>query len=156
MKDKTKMESNAVQPEQEERMIGAMLRIPFQATVSRVYEGLARAGYTDLRPAHFTVFQHLPPQGMRLTELAEKAQITKQSMGYLIDYLEKCGYVRKEVDPGDGRANLILWTEQGKAMGTEARRILRLLEEEWAAYLGEGRFQQLRKTLQDLISYLGK
>lgn len=156
MKDKTKMESNAVQPEQEERMIGAMLRIPFQATVSRVYEGLARAGYTDLRPAHFTVFQHLPPQGMRLTELAEKAQITKQSMGYLIDYLEKCGYVRKEVDPGDGRANLILWTEQGKAMGTEARRILRLLEEEWAAYIGEGRFQQLRKTLQDLISYLGK
>jgi DNA-binding MarR family transcriptional regulator len=156
MKDKTKMESNAVQPEQEERMIGAMLRIPFQATVSRVYEGLARAGYTDLRPAHFTVFQHLPPQGMRLTELAEKAQITKQTMGYLIDYMEKFGYVRKEVDPGDGRANLILWTEQGKAMGTEARRILRLLEEEWAAYIGEGRFQQLRKTLQDLISYLGK
>jgi DNA-binding MarR family transcriptional regulator len=144
------------QDQQESRMLGAMLRIPFQAAVSRIYEGLAEAGYSDLRPAHFTVFQHLPPQGIRLTELAEKAQITKQSMGYLVEYLEKCGYVRREIDPSDGRANLILWTEKGKAVEREARRILKLLEEEWATYLGEARFQQLVETLKDLIFYLQK
>ncbi len=58
-------------------MIGAPLRVPFQATVSQTYEGRIMAGYTDLRPAHFTVFQHLRGEGARLTELAEKAQITK-------------------------------------------------------------------------------
>ncbi|HEX2913998.1 MAG TPA: MarR family transcriptional regulator [Chloroflexia bacterium] len=136
------------------RMIGALLRVPFQATVSQIYEGLTKAGYSDLRPSHFTVFQHLPPEGARLTELAEKAQITKQSMGYLIEYLEECGYIRRVPDPADGRASLILWSEKGKTLEREARRIMLRIEEDWSTYLGEARFQQLRETLKDLVFYL--
>ena len=77
--------------ERRRRMIGALLRIPFQAINARLEAELAAAGFADLRPAHFSVFQHLPADGARVTDLAERAQITKQSMGYLVDHLEERG-----------------------------------------------------------------
>ncbi len=136
------------------RMLGALLRIPFQAIVARIQEGLAVAGYTDLRPAHFVVFQHMRPEGVRLTELAEAAQITKQSMGYLVDYLEREGYTERVPDPTDGRARVIRLTERGKDVERTAREIIRNIEAEWSDRLGEQRMGQLRETLRDLAAML--
>src|SRR5260221_13083206 len=78
------------QPE-DRRMIGALLRIPREAALRQVLAGLAAAGFGEVRPAHFTVFQHMPPEGIRLTALADAALMTKQSMGYLVDDLEALG-----------------------------------------------------------------
>ena len=47
------------QTKPDHRMIGALLRVPFQAINTRIAEGLVAVGYTDLRPAHFAVFQHI-------------------------------------------------------------------------------------------------
>src|SRR5437879_5426747 len=102
-----------VQTQHNHRMIGALLRVPFQAINTRIAEGLAASGYTDLRPAHFAVFQHMRPQGRRLTELAELAQMTKQSMGFLVDYLEERGYVERRPDPLDRRAKIVCYTDKG-------------------------------------------
>lgn len=136
------------------RMLGALLRIPFQAIVARIHEGLAVAGYTDLRPAHFVVFQQMRPEGVRLTELAESAQITKQSMGYIVDYLEEQGYVERVPDPADGRARIIRLTERGKSVERTAREIIQDVEAEWSRHLGERRMRQLHQTLSDLVAIL--
>jgi DNA-binding MarR family transcriptional regulator len=85
-------------------MIGALLRIPREAALRQTLDGLAASGYDDIRPAHFTVFQHMPPEGIRLTTLADAALMTKQSMGYLVDELEGRGYVERAADPADRRA----------------------------------------------------
>ncbi len=142
------------QGEGDRRLIGALLRIPFQATVRRVHRDLAAAGYADLRPAHFAVFMQLDPAGTRLTELAERAQITKQSMGYLVDYLEARGYLERVPDPADARAKLVRQTERGRAVERLARASLERLEAEWAERLGPERFAGLRETLRDLIDGL--
>ena len=134
------------------RMIGALLRIPFQATVTRVYQRLGEAGYTDLRPAHFAVLQNVRPEGLHVTELADLAQMTRQSMGALVDYVEECGYVERVTDPGDGRAWLIRLTEKGRDVEQVARSALAELESEWAAALGEERFAALYSTLSDLVA----
>lgn len=141
---------------QDQRMLGALLRIPLQAIVARIHEGLVRAGYPDLRPAHFAVFQQMRPEGVRLTELAGWAQITKQSMGYIVDYLEERGYVERVPDPADRRAKIIRLTERGKDVEAAAREILRGIEADWGRQLGEGRLQQLRDTLRDLADILGR
>ncbi len=138
----------------EERLLGALLRIPFQAIVSRIHTGLIAAGYTDLRPAHFVVFQQMRPEGVRLTELAEAAQITKQSMGYLVDYLEKQGYVERVPDPVDGRARIIRLTERGKDVERTARAIIRDVEAEWSRHVGEQEMRQLCQTLRKLVAVL--
>lgn len=136
------------------RMIGALVRIPFQATVERVYQRLLEAGYTDLRPTHFALLQQLRPEGVRVTELASLAQMTKQSMGALVDYAEERGYVQRVADPSDGRAWLVRLTPRGYEVERIARSALAELEMEWAHHLGQERFAALRGALQDLVAFV--
>src|SRR5215469_11091113 len=93
--------------------IGILLRDLGQDVVRRVTAGLAEAGFEDVRPAHTAVFQHIDAEGTRLTDLAERAQITKQSMGYLVDYLEERGYLERRPAPDDRRVALICLTDRG-------------------------------------------
>jgi DNA-binding MarR family transcriptional regulator len=130
--------------------LGILLRDPFREVVRRVSVGLADAGFDDLRPAHTVVFQHIEAGGSRLTDLAERAQITKQSMGYLVDYLEQRGYLERRPDPTDRRAALISLTGRGWEQVRAALAIIAKLEEEWASGLGRPRMQQLRELLGDL------
>jgi DNA-binding MarR family transcriptional regulator len=131
-------------------MLGALLRIPGQAIVERIARALAASGHTELRPAHFAVFQHLPAEGARLTSLAEQAQITTQSMGALVIYLEEAGYVARMPDPTDRRAQIIRRTARGWEVERIARAALQGLEDAWAEQLGRERLQQARAFLEDL------
>ena len=130
--------------------LGILLRIPFQAVVDRVSAGLAEAGFEDIRPAHTAVFQHIDADGTRLTDLAERAQMTKQSMGYLVDYLEQHGYLERRAVPGDRRASLICLTDRGWAQVQTALAIIAALENEWTQTLGKPQMQQLRELLTTL------
>jgi DNA-binding MarR family transcriptional regulator len=130
--------------------IGILLRGPFQEIVARISEGLTEAGFDDIRPAHTAVFQHIKAEGSRLSELAERAQLTKQSMGYLVDYLEQHSYVERRPDPTDRRANLICLTERGWAEVRAALSIIAAIEHEWEQRLGKRRLDQLRELLTEL------
>lgn len=131
--------------------MGVLLRTPHHAVASRIHRGLLARGFDDLQPAHLAVFQNIEAEGSRTTQLAAKAQITKQSMGYLVDHLEERGYVRRELDPLDGRAKLVRMTERGWQVMDAAFAIVDDLEAEWAAQLGEQRYQQLREGLGELF-----
>jgi DNA-binding MarR family transcriptional regulator len=139
---------------EDRRMIGALLRIPREAALHQVVAGLEAAGFGDVRPAHFTVFQHLPPRGMRLTDLAEAALLTKQSMGYLVDDLEALGYVERVPEPGDRRAKLVRLTSRGRQVDDTVRAVIRQVEAEWAARLGDENYAQLTRLLRALIAML--
>src|SRR3712207_5727763 len=82
-----------------------------------LHEGLKEAGYGDVRPAHYAVFRYLKGEGSRVTELAEAAGMTKQSMGELVDHLERRGYVERRPDPRDRRAKIVVSTEKGRQIG---------------------------------------
>src|SRR5687768_2440033 len=90
-----------------------------------VLERLAAAGHDDIRAAHGAVFSYMPARGARLTELARRARITKQSMGELIRDLEDLGYVERIPDPTDRRAQVLRYTDKGRdadAIGVAAIR----------------------------------
>jgi DNA-binding MarR family transcriptional regulator len=137
-------------------MIGALLRIPREATLRQVVAGLEAAGFGDVRPAHYTVFQHLPPEGMRLTALAEAALLTKQTMGYLVDDLEALGYVERVADPTDRRAKLVRLTARGWEVDQTVRAVVKQIEADWAERLGEEEYQHLSRLLRALIAILGE
>ena len=130
--------------------LGILLRTPSQEVIRRVIAGLAEAGFDDIRPAHTAVFQHIDAAGSRLTDLAERAQITKQSMGYLVDYLEQRGYLERRPDPDDRRATLVCLTDRGWAQIETALAIIASLEQEWTRALGKQRMHQLRQLLTEL------
>lgn len=145
------MEDRTGQPE---RMLGALLRLPSQAIAARVLSDLHAAGFDDLRSSHLVVFQQLPWDGGRVTELAERAQITKQSMSALVDHLIVGGYLERAADPRDGRARVLRRTERGWAVERAARESIRALEAEWAAALGAERLAECRAFLADLADLL--
>jgi DNA-binding MarR family transcriptional regulator len=136
------------------RLIGALLRIPREAALQRVLAGLEAGGFGDVRPARFTVFQHLPPEGMRLTALAEAALMTKQSMGYLVDDLEALGYVERVSDPVDRRAKLVRLTARGWQIDDTVRAVIHEIEADWSSGLGQENYRQLLHLLRALIALL--
>jgi DNA-binding MarR family transcriptional regulator len=138
------------------KTIGALLRSPFEVLVDRVYSELTAIGFEDIRPAHGSVFRYISPDGSRLTELAEYAQITKQSMTYLIDYLHQHGYVEMVSDPTDRRAKLVRLTPKGNKVQQTAIQISRQVEAEWATQLGGRKMAQLRRLLEELSEVLSK
>ena len=113
---------------------------------------LEDAGYADIRPTHGCVFRFVRDEGMRLTELARLAGMTKQSVGELVDDLVDLGYVERIPDPEDRRAKLICLTDRG----IEAQRVgfglLGDIEDRWVERFGATRVKQLRKLLEEAVS----
>ena len=141
--------------ETEPYLIGALLMIISQTLFRRIDRRLAEEGFPDYRPAHRPVFQYLSVEGSRITELAERAQITKQSMGELVHSLEERGYVERVPDPRDGRAVLIRRTERGWALNRTLRRLVQELQDEWARMLGEKEMEHLLRLLRRLAGLVG-
>jgi len=104
----------------------------------------------DLRPAHVQVLSGGPVDGLRVTELADRAAMTKQSMHELVVHLERCGYVRREPDPADSRARLVRLTDRGRELEDTAHAASARLHVAWRERVGAERFDALWAALQEL------
>jgi DNA-binding MarR family transcriptional regulator len=117
---------------------------------SRIVEHLRANGFDDLTIAQGRIAARIGEGGSRITELAEQAQITKQTAGFLVNQLEKAGYVERVPDPSDARARLVRLAPRGHQAQACAREMERVVEAEWAARLGPRRMQAMREALADL------
>ena len=135
-------------------MIGALLTIPLQALSRRISDVLIERGFTDYRQTNRPIFIWCKPGGSRLTELAKRAGITKQSMGEMVDSLEQRGYVERIPDPTDARATLIRRTQRGWELTQLICRGVKDAQREWAQALGQERFDSLMETLRQLAIVL--
>ncbi|MDQ3881471.1 MAG: MarR family transcriptional regulator [Chloroflexota bacterium] len=143
-----------IEPGEGRRHLGVLLRTGWHGFLDELFTRLAAEGFDDLRPAHSPVFQHLERDGTRIGVLAERAQMTNQSMGYLVDALESRGYVERRPDPGDRRAALVVITDRGRAQIAAARRQIADIEREWEERIGSQRMTALREGLQALAASL--
>jgi DNA-binding MarR family transcriptional regulator len=97
-----------------------------------------------------SVFQHVRPEGSRVGELAERAQLTNQSIGSLVDYLTEHGYVVRRPDPRNRRATQVCLTERGWAEMRACSRILAELEGKLTQTFGADRLTALRAEVDEL------
>jgi len=131
-------------------MIGALLRIPWEAVQRHMLERLHERGYDDLDAAHLSVFQYPGPQGARPTELAARLRISKQALNYLLGELERLGYLERRPDPDDLRSKRVALTRRGTSVVRVIREAVSEMETAWADRLGPERFAQLRAFLLEL------
>ena len=131
-------------------LVGALLRVPWEAVRTRMLTRLRESGFDDFEPAHFTVFRYPSPDGARPSELAARLGISKQSLSYLLRELERLGYLERRPDPADLRAKRVVVTRRGKAAIAVIRSAVAELEQEWAEQLGARRYAQLRSLLVEL------
>lgn len=134
------------------RTLGALLRLSYEALQREVYGRLATRGFPEIRPAHSAVFRHIAPGGSRLTALAERAGITKQSMAYLVEGLEAAGHLRGAPDPADGRARLVRLTPKGESVLAALLELSAEAEARVAARIGEKRAGRLRRALEHWVA----
>jgi DNA-binding MarR family transcriptional regulator len=134
-------------------LLGALLRLCHQELINSVNQELAAAGCSDVSQAQYAVCQQLRsnPDGLRITELAAYAGITKPSMSVLVDGLQRSGYVERVADPNDQRAQLVRFTARGRHFSQMAMRAVTRFEEHWADRIGARDVEALRRILRALV-----
>ena len=128
----------------------ALLQDAQRQIADELHERLAELGYAEIRPGHGCVFGNMRPHGVRLTDIAERARITKQSVGEIVTDLEQLGYVERIPDPDDKRAKLVRLTKRGQLVQQAAWEIFADIEAEWAARIGKKKVAALRAALEEL------
>ncbi|WP_432728506.1 MarR family winged helix-turn-helix transcriptional regulator [Variovorax sp. W6] len=95
------------------------------------------AARAQVSAAHIHITRHLSREGSRLTELAERAGMTKQAMGALVDQCEAWGLVTRGPDPLDARARRVLFTADGLAWLDAFRGAVTQAEKEFRSSVGD-------------------
>jgi DNA-binding MarR family transcriptional regulator len=131
-------------------LIGALLRVPWEAVQRHMLERLHERGFDDLDAAHLSVFHYPGPQGARPSELATRLGISKQALNYLLGQLERLDYLERRPDPDDLRSKRVALTPRGTTAIRVIREAVGEVETAWAQQLGPKRFSQLRTLLLDL------
>jgi DNA-binding MarR family transcriptional regulator len=134
--------------------LAILLREPFRAGTELLHRRFAERGHPEIRPPHGNVMQFLDDGGTRVSELAERAQITKQSMAELVAHLERLGYVERVPDPIDRRAKLVRATPRGRQLYAIAREVVAEIETDWTRRLGKTKMRKLRELLEELNATL--
>jgi DNA-binding MarR family transcriptional regulator len=127
-----------------------LLDVAKTALLSEFERELETSGYGDIRPTHGCVFRFVREEGLRLTDLAECAGITKQSCGEMVDELVGLGYVERIPDPADRRAKLIRLTDRGATAQGVGFGLFADLEARWADRFGADRIEALRELLEEI------
>jgi DNA-binding MarR family transcriptional regulator len=127
-----------------------LMFVAHRAAEARVVEAVRAAGFDDLTLAQSRIGQRLNREGIRVTDLAEKAGVTKQTAGALVDDLEANGYVTRKPDPADARARLVVLTDRGETLCATAAAEIAKVEAEWRAHLGAKAYNELRAALVSL------
>jgi DNA-binding MarR family transcriptional regulator len=132
--------------------LGVLLERGRRVLIRSMLERFGAAGFDDLREAHGPLFAFLPPEGARTTRLAERARVTKQSMGELVTELESLGYVRRDPDPTDRRAKVVTFTAKGRRAAKIGVQAVADQERAWADRIGADRVTDLRRSLEEITA----
>jgi DNA-binding MarR family transcriptional regulator len=120
----------------------------------RIWRGLAARGFPDIRPSHSAVFANLGMGAVRVSELAERAQVTQQAMGKMLKELERMGYITRTVDSSDRRAKEIILTERGVQLAEDSLAVVKELMQYYEDKIGPENIRDLESRLRQAVGDL--
>jgi DNA-binding MarR family transcriptional regulator len=135
-------------------LLALLLRLVHQYFANDIDGALRAAGFEGIRPAHANVFPFVPPEGIRVSDLARLARVRKQTTAQAVEELERLGYVERRPDPSDRRASLVFLTARGEAVRPVAVAAGRRVEERWAELTSPEEIEELRARLTRLLTTL--
>jgi DNA-binding MarR family transcriptional regulator len=112
------------------------------------------AGFGDIREPHMQLFGNIHMGGVRLTELADRAQLSLAATSELVNDLQDLGYLIRRPDPVDGRAKLIDLAPRGRDAMLAAGHRVADIERRWSELVGTKDFAQMCRTMQRLLDEL--
>lgn len=127
--------------------IGRRMNEAVRIFEARIVEHLRATGHDELSLAHINLTRNLDEDGTRLTELARRAAMTKQSMSELVDQVTRKGLVERRPDPTDRRAKLVCFTAAGLSWLEAFHHALERTEREMRDELGDALVNLLTESL---------
>lgn len=131
--------------------LGSLITAAGQRLSAELDGALRAAGFPDLRAAHAPVFMAVDAEGTRITDVAERARMTKQAVGELIGYLSERGYLAVAPDPADRRAKRVTLTARGWQVIGTGERVIDEFDRWLDDAVGAPRVTELRATLGRII-----
>jgi len=110
--------------------------------------------FPEIRFPHLQIWGNVGINGIRLTGLADKANLSLAATSELVNDLQDLGYLERRPDPTDGRAKLIFPTVRGRELLDGAGRAVAELEARWRARCEPGTFDEACRTLDLLVRSL--
>lgn len=132
---------------------GRLLLIALNNWQEALAEGLRKKGFTDVRTSHISLLRHIDMDGTRITEIAERAGITKQAVGQLVKICESLNLVTTMPDEVDGRAKIVIFTDHGRKLILEQQAIIAAIDNAVEEKIGKQEFRNLRKHLTMLSDW---
>lgn len=117
--------------------------------------GLQASGLRQIRASHLNLLRHIDLDGTRITEIAERAQLSKQAIGQLVSSCEAQKLVKTVADTTDGRAKIVVFTSRGRAIIDTERELMQHMDEDLNRLLGTAGFAALRRSLHRLSEWAG-
>lgn len=112
---------------------------------------MVAAGHDWFGQARGNLMVHIGPNGLRQSDLADRARLTKQAVQQFVDELVADGILMREKDETDARARRVRLTPAGEAAMRDADRIKAEIESRWRKTVGPQAFDALDATLRQLI-----
>jgi len=121
----------------------------------RTLKVIQEKGHGDIRPSHSILFSNLGLGAVRVTELAERAQVTQQAMGKMLKEVERLGYIERCIDQSDKRAKEIRLTKKGIGLVKDSMEAVDEVRKYYAERIGEKELDQLEADLRVAVHKIG-
>lgn len=125
-----------------------LMNVAVHRIQARVIDLMISAGYPEMRLAYVNLTRNLDIEGNTITELANRASMTKQAMGELVDQCEKIDIVCRTSSPTDRRVWIVKFTKRGFIWLNDLKNAVAQGEAEMISIIGESEFAALANTLQ--------
>ncbi|MGC1467649.1 MAG: MarR family transcriptional regulator [Pseudolabrys sp.] len=129
--------------------VGAILRMSVATVRGRLLAALSRHGYKDISASQLTAFSYPFPDGLKPTELAARANQSKQALNYMLTDLEAGGYVIRKAERRGGRRRVYL-SAKGKKVVEICQNEMLTLQHEWSKAVGKERFETFLDVLKSM------
>lgn len=148
--------SRANLPRPDRRPLIALIDRANRALQADMVQTAHRRGHPELKPAHNSVFSTLADEGSRAIDMAERAGITRQSMGEVVRELVGLDILEMRPDPADRRAKLVTYSEHGRQVAADGYEHLIELEERFVAEFGAAEYEIARDVLGRIAGLLDR
>ena len=133
--------------------LGFLLAKATQRWNELLQQRFTAAGFADVRPSYGSLLVPLYEEdGLRMSELARRARLSKQTMTTMVRLLERDGFVERRPDPSDGRAALVFLTPKARSLEPVAAETLGELEQLARREVSPEAMNALKEALRRLMS----
>lgn len=135
--------------------IGRTLFAATDMFVNQLLGAVHDDGFSMLTKSQLALLRNLDLEGSRLTEIALRARMTKQTVRAMVAGALRFGWVEQRPDPDDGRAKIIFFTTSGLGLLEKIGERVAQEEQRMASIVGHTFMLEMKDRLRSYISECG-